>query len=66
MPKHEIHMTAQEAIDKLVKQSADDVQHLREILEEYRRDQGIPVSQFIELIATVAQDYRLLQQYYKR
>ena len=56
-------MTPQEAHDKLVNQATTDLLELRGLLEAYRREKGIPTGQFIELIASVSQEYRLIRQY---
>ena len=56
-------MTPQEAHDKLVNQATTDLLELRGLLEAYRREKGIPMGQFIELIASVSQEYRLIRQY---
>lgn len=56
-------MTSEEAREKLIKQATEDVFELRDLMEVYRIDKGIPLGQFIELMSSVAQEYRLMRQY---
>ena len=53
-------MNKQEAINHLLDQAMKDGKDLGMLLEEYRGDKGIGLSIFVELLASVTQDYRTL------
>lgn len=56
-------MTPEEGRQKLFEIANKDTNELREVLDEYRMDKGIPVGVFVELLAMIAQEYRLIRQY---
>lgn len=53
-------MTPEEAKKNLMSQAGKDVSNLHGILDEFRINMGISYPIFIELLATVLQEYRLM------
>ena len=55
-------ITVQELKQKQENRFKKDMGSLEISIDEYRRKTGIPMSLFIEMLATITQNYRLMQE----